>query len=58
MNLRVLEENLVNEAPTPTYLSYQTLKPVYTGKKEDILDGLLIQPKNGLKCVNERILEK
>ena len=42
MNISVLQDNIVNDAPTPTYLTYETLKPVHTGKKEDILDGLLI----------------
>lgn len=58
MNERVLQENNTNDAPTPTYFTYQSLKPVYSGKKEEILEGLLIQSKNGVKCVNERILEK
>eukprot|EP00347_Sterkiella_histriomuscorum_P010009 403339035 len=58
MNEKVFLDNRIGNAPTPTYLTYETLKPVFSGKKEDIMEGLLIQPKNGLKCVNERILEK
>ncbi|CDW89898.1 UNKNOWN [Stylonychia lemnae] len=58
MNPRVLSENLVGDAPPPTYLTYHQLRPEFSGKKDDILHGLLIQEKNGLKCVDEKILEK
>jgi hypothetical protein len=33
---------MVGDAPTPTYLTYEIIKPVFSGKKEDILDGLAI----------------
>ena len=40
MNAKVLEENRVGDGPTPTYLPYSSIKPVYSGRKEDILVGL------------------
>ena len=42
MNEKVLQDNRIGNAPTPTYLTYETLKPVFSGKKEDIMEGLLI----------------
>jgi len=58
LNPKVLEQNLAGQAPAPTYLTYCQIKPSLSCKKEDMLDGLLIQEKGGLKCINERILEK
>lgn len=40
MNAKVLEDNRVGEAPTPTYLAYSSIKPAYSGRKDDILVGL------------------
>lgn len=42
MNERVLQDNTVGNAPIPTYLKYESLKPLFSGKKENILEGLLI----------------
>jgi hypothetical protein len=39
-------------APPPTYFSYDTLNVPLPNKKDEILFGLELHDKNGLKCVN------
>jgi hypothetical protein len=52
MNPLILQENLVATAPPPTYFPYETLNVPLPNKKDEILYGLDLQDKNGLKCVN------
>lgn len=52
MNPLVLQDNLVATAPPPTYYSYDSLSIQLPNKKDEILFGLELQDKYGLKCVN------
>ena len=58
MNPKVLKDNLVGQAPPPTYFKYSTMIDNTIATKMAMLDGLQIQTKGGLKCVNEKILDK
>lgn len=59
MSEHVLKSNPTAEAPPPTYDPYTEIKNKQSSKKDDILHGLVVMDNGGgLKCVNQKILEK
>ena len=59
MSQKVINENSNINLVKPRYLKYTEIRPKEAFcNKRDMLDGLLIQEKGGLKCVNQVILDK